>query len=66
VLISKILTIPRYQKRIVSLVADSLFLPFALWLAFSLRLDEPYFPDERAVLAIMMITVLATILIFIR
>ena len=65
-LISKILTIPRYQKRIVSLVADSLFLPFALWLAFSLRLDEPYFPDNQAVLASMMITVLASIFIFVR
>jgi len=66
VLISKILTIPRYQKRIVSLVVDSLCLPFALWLAFSLRLDEPYFPDDKAVLASMMITVLVSIFIFVR
>lgn len=65
-LISKVLAIPRYQKRIVSLVVDSLCLPFALWLAFSLRLDEPYFPANQAVLASMMITVLASIFIFVR
>lgn len=64
--ISKILTIPRYQKRIVSLVADSLFLPFALWLAFSLRMDEPYFPDNDAVFASMLITVLASVFVFVR
>ena len=64
--IGKILTIPRYQKRIVSLVVDSLFLPFALWLAFSLRLDEVYFPDNQAVLASMMVTVLVSIFIFVR
>jgi len=41
-----ILIIPRSAKRSILIVADSLFLIGALWLSFSLRLDDFYWPRD--------------------
>ena len=39
-----VIAMPRSLKRCVLIVADSLMLVFALWLSFSLRLDNWYWP----------------------
>jgi FlaA1/EpsC-like NDP-sugar epimerase len=67
--LNKLLYLPRYQKRIVSVVADSLCLPFAFWLALSLRLDNfylPVFPKDFPVLLVAICTVLVSIFAFAR
>lgn len=61
-----LLLLPRYQKRIVSLVSDSVCLPLALWAAFSLRLDEIYIPSESSVVSSMVLTVAVSIFVFAR
>jgi len=64
--LDSLLYLPRYQKRLVSLFADALFIPCALWLAFSLRLDELYVPDSNEVWGTVTVTVLASLFAFIR
>jgi FlaA1/EpsC-like NDP-sugar epimerase len=67
--LNKLLYLPRYQKRIVSVAADSLFLPFAFWLALSLRLDTlyiPVFPKDMPVILAAAATVIVSIFAFIR
>ncbi|TNC80771.1 MAG: nucleoside-diphosphate sugar epimerase [Oleiphilus sp.] len=63
-LLNSLLRLPRYQKRLVSLLSDATFIPLALWLAFSLRLDEMYIPADNLVLAVLTITILASLFTF--
>jgi UDP-N-acetylglucosamine 4,6-dehydratase len=64
--LSKLLHLPRYQKRMVSILADSICLPFALWLALSLRYDEVYIPSDYSLYFVAVATVLVSIFVFIR
>ena len=57
---------PRYQKRLVSVFVDSLCLPFALWLALSLRLDFLYIPTNGSILLVGLATILISIFAFAR
>ncbi len=68
-MLTKLLYLPRYQKRLVSVVVDSISLPFALWMALSLRLDSlyiPAFPKDIPVLLVATITMLLSIAAFAR
>lgn len=65
-MLKKILYLPRYQKRLVSILTDSICLPFAIWLALSLRLDTFYVTSEPAVWAVAVVTVLSSIFVFAR
>jgi len=64
--LNKLLYLPRYQKRLVSMLIDSLCLPFALWLALSLRLDLLFVPSDTKVLFVAAITVFSSVFIFAR
>src|SRR5436190_19945504 len=44
--------IPRYPKRTILATADFFLLGFALWLAMSLRLGEPYWPPSWKLLLV--------------
>lgn len=57
---------PRFQKRLVSVLVDSLCLPFALWLALSLRLDYLYIPTDSSIVLVALATVLISIFAFAR
>lgn len=46
--ISSIITMPRSMKRLLLLASDAVILIAALWLSFSLRLDELYWPNGGA------------------
>lgn len=61
-----ILRIPRYQKRVVSLLSDAFFLPAALWLAFCLRLDILYVPSSFSVIVTFAVTTLLSLVVFMR
>lgn len=65
-MLNRLLFLPRYQKRIVSVVADSICLPLSLWLAFTLRLDEPYLPTDSGILAALALTTLVSLFTFMR
>lgn len=65
-MLNKLLYLPRYQKRIVSVTADFLSLPIALWLALSLRFDTFYIPEEGSIVLVAALTVLVSILSFVR
>jgi len=64
--LKQLLYLPRYQKRIVSILTDSVCLPFAIWLALSLRLDSLYVTSEPKVWAVAIVTVLSSIFVFAR
>jgi len=65
-MLNNLLFLPRYQKRIVSLFIDSLSLPLAILIAFSLRLDAVYLPSSLDVVAMMAITVAFSLLAFMK
>lgn len=65
-MLNKLLYLPRYQKRVVSVFVDSISLPFALWLALSLRFDTIYLPSDSAIYLVAAITVLVSLLTFVR
>ncbi|MFD2229749.1 nucleoside-diphosphate sugar epimerase/dehydratase [Alkalimarinus sediminis] len=60
------LNLPRYQKRIFSVIADSLCIPLALWLSICVRLEKFYIPENNLVLFSFGITIVVTIAVFIR
>ena len=60
------LNLPRYQKRIFSVTADSLCIPLALWLSICVRLEAFYIPESNLVLLSFGITLVVTITVFIR
>jgi UDP-N-acetylglucosamine 4,6-dehydratase len=64
--LKKLLFLPRYQKRLVSIFIDAISLPFAIWLALSLRVDEPYLQVSGPLASVAAITVLTSLFVFTR
>lgn len=62
----KIIYLPRYQKRLVSLISDSIFLACAFFIAMSLRLERIYVPEGPEVLITLFITLLLSLLTFVK
>ena len=60
------LNLPRFHKRVVSVLSDAFFLFFAIWAAFALRLEQHLWLPTRDQLTIAAITVVFTIGVFIR
>lgn len=65
-MLKRLLYLPRFQKRLISVLADFTCLPLALWLAFSLRLDEPYITQHSGVWFACAFTVFVSIIVFAR
>ena len=65
-MLNHFLRLSRPKKRVVSLVADATFLVFALWAAFSLRLETFFMPDDWRYGALFGLTVLLTLGIFVK
>ena len=65
-LIRAFLNLPRFQKRVVSVLSDAFFLFFAIWAAFALRLEQHLWLPTREQLTIAAITVVFTIGVFVR
>lgn len=63
---SRFLDLPRFQKRVISVLADIFLLSLALWLAFSLRLDQLYVPQGWRSWFVFGATVFITIIAFVR
>ena len=61
-----ILNLPRYQKRVVSVLTDSVFIILALWLSICIRLEELYVVENNLVLFSFGLTVAVTIAVFVR
>ena len=62
----KFLNLSRVQKRLISVAVDAVALFFALYAAFSLRLDQQLWVPSREHLIISGLTVVFTITVFIR
>jgi len=62
----RILNLPRYQKRVISVVTDSVFIFLALWLSICVRLETFYIPNNKLVFGSFALTVVVTIAVFIR
>lgn len=62
----RFLNLSRFQKRLVSVFADVLVLFFALWAAFSLRLDQQFWVPDRGQLIVSGLTVAFTIGVFVK
>lgn len=62
----RFLNLSRFQKRLVSVFADVLVLFFALWAAFSLRLDQQFWVPDKGQLIVSGLTVVFTIAVFVR
>ncbi len=65
-MINRFLNLPRVQKRIISVASDMVVLFFAIWAAFALRLEQELWIPTRGHLMVAGITVLFTIVVFIR
>jgi FlaA1/EpsC-like NDP-sugar epimerase len=66
--LKQILSLPRNIKRMISLAADCVFLPLALWVSFSLRYGEFFVPraDRQALYYLFLAVPLLAIPIFIK
>ena len=62
----KFLNLSRVHKRLISVFADTVVLLFALWAAFSLRLEQRYWMPDRDQLIVFGLTVLFTIAVFVK
>jgi len=62
----RFLNFSRFQKRLISVVADCLALFFALYAAFSLRLDQQLWVPSREHIVVSGLTVVFTIGVFVR
>jgi len=62
----RFLNLSRFYKRVISVAADAVALFFALYAAFSLRLDQQLWVPSREHLIISGLTVVFTIAVFIR
>jgi FlaA1/EpsC-like NDP-sugar epimerase len=60
------LKLSRFKKRLVSLVADTIALSFALWAAFALRLEMGFWLPDKGQLLISALTVVFTLGVFVR
>ncbi len=65
-MLNNLLYLPRYQKRLIAILTDLVFLPFSLWLALSLRYDRAYWADDSSVAIAGMVTILTSIFVFTR
>ena len=65
-LVRAFLGLPRFQKRLVSVLSDAFFLFFAIWAAFALRLEQHLWLPTRDQLVVAAITVVFTIGVFVR
>ena len=55
---------PRFQKRIFSVLSDIILLAFSLWFAISLRLGELYLPVGLYLYSCFFVTIAASIIVF--
>ena len=62
----KFLNLSRVNKRLVSVFADAVVLSFALWAAFSLRLEQQFWVPDQGQLIVSALTVVFTIAVFIK
>lgn len=62
----KFLNLSRFYKRLISVCADVAVLLFALWAAFSLRLEQQFWVPDRGQLIVSGLTVIITIAVFVR
>ena len=62
----KFLNLSRIHKRLVSVLADVAVLFFALWAAFSLRLEQQFWVPDQGQLIVSGLTVVFTIAVFIK
>jgi FlaA1/EpsC-like NDP-sugar epimerase len=62
----KFLNLSRVHKRLVSVFADVVVLFFALWAAFSLRLEQQFWVPDKGQLIVSGLTVVFTIAVFIK
>ncbi|MFE8073377.1 nucleoside-diphosphate sugar epimerase/dehydratase [Marinobacteraceae bacterium S3BR75-40.1] len=65
-LFDRFLELPRFHKRVISLVADVLLLGLALWGAFSLRLENLFIPTDPKYLVLSLITVSVSLATFVK
>ena len=61
-----LLTMPRFQKRVFSVLSDITLLAFSLWLAISLRLGELYVPVGFYLYSCFLVTIAVSIIVFAR
>ncbi|MBB5322531.1 polysaccharide biosynthesis protein [Marinobacter oulmenensis] len=62
----KFLNLPRFYKRMISVVADVVALSFSLWAAYALRLDKALWLTGTEQLLVCGLTVAFTIIVFVR
>lgn len=62
----RFLNLSRVHKRLISVFADVAVLFFALWAAFSLRLDQQFWVPDRGQLIVSGLTVAITIAVFVK
>lgn len=62
----KFLNLSRVHKRLVSVLADVAVLFFALWAAFSLRLEQQFWVPDQGQLIVSGLTVVFTIAVFVK
>ncbi|WP_439531288.1 polysaccharide biosynthesis protein [Marinobacter adhaerens] len=62
----RFLNLSRFHKRLVSVFVDVLALFFALWAAFSLRLDQQFWVPNQGQLVVCGLTVVCTIVVFVK
>lgn len=62
----KFLNLSRVHKRLVSVLADVAVLFFALWAAFSLRLEQQFWMPDQGQLIVSGLTVVFTIAVFVK
>jgi len=65
-MISAFLSLPRFHKRLVSVLSDAFFLFLAIWAAYALRLEQHLWVPNRDQMLVSAITVVFTIGVFIR
>ena len=65
-MLQQFLNLPRLHKRLISVVADVIMLSFALWVSFSLRLEQWFWVPSTEQLVVGGLTVVFTIAAFVR
>ncbi len=59
VFFEQLFNMPRFYKRLVTILFDTFFVIFSIWLAFSLRLDGPYLPPPSQLIVFVIAPVIA-------
>ncbi len=65
-MLNRLLLLPRSYKRAMALAVDVVGLPFAFWLAMSVRLDRFFFDYSGELSASLLVTFSATLYLFVR